>query len=125
MEETEQPWLPNEIDETFDPLSYADMSPSPETPIVVTPHGGAGEVGRSCYQDDTQHGRYLVDCGLNQGRDEKFPDFRGLPPQSVDAVFLTHAHVDHCGGLPVLENRNLLADDASIFVTPPRLRLRP
>lgn len=119
MEATDQPWLPDDTDETFDPLSYADTSPTPETPIVVTPRGGAREVGRSCYQVDTQHGRYLVDCGLNQGRGEKFPDFRGLAPQSVDAVFLTHAHVDHCGGLPVLENRNLLADDAPILATPP------
>jgi len=77
------------------------------------------EVGRSCYQVDTQHGRYLVDCGLKQGTGDKFPDFRGLQPQSIDAVFLTHAHVDHCGGLPVLENRNLLADDAPIVATPP------
>lgn len=119
MVNTDRPWLPDEIDETFDPLSYADASPSPETPIVVTPRGGAREVGRSCYQIDTQHGRYLVDCGLNQGQGEKFPDFRGLNPQSVDAVFLTHAHVDHCGGLPVLENRNLLAEDAAVLVTPP------
>jgi len=119
MEATDRPWLPDDIDETFDPLSYADVSPAPETPIVVTPRGGAREVGRSCYQIDTQHGRYLVDCGLNQGHGEKFPDFRGLAPQSVDAVFLTHAHVDHCGGLPVLENRNLLADDAPILATPP------
>lgn len=115
----DQPWLPDDIDETFDPLSYAEVSPSPDTPLVVTPRGGAREVGRSCYQVDTQHGRYLVDCGLRQGSGDKFPDLRGLEPQSIDAVFLTHAHVDHCGGLPVLENRNLLADDAPVVATPP------
>lgn len=119
MSHDDQPWLPDEFDESFDPLTFADVSPGPETPLVVTPRGGAREVGRSCYQVDTQHGRYLVDCGLNQGQGEKFPDFRGLEPTSVDAVFLTHAHVDHCGGLPVLENRNLLADDAPVLATPP------
>lgn len=35
--------------------------------MVVTPRGGDREVGRSCYQVDTEHGTYLVDCGLNQG----------------------------------------------------------
>jgi predicted metal-dependent RNase len=119
MPNTTHPWLPDDTDETFDPLTHANVTPSPETPLVVTPRGGDREVGRSCYQVDTQHGRYLVDCGLNQSGSEKFPDFRGLDPQSIDAVFLTHAHVDHCGGLPVLENRNLLADEAPIIATPP------
>lgn len=119
MPNTTHPWLPDPVEETFDPLAYAEVTPAAETPLIVTPRGGDREVGRSCYQVDTQHGRYLVDCGLNQGTGEKFPDFRGLDPQSVDAVFLTHAHVDHCGGLPVLENRNLLADDAPIITTPP------
>lgn len=119
MPNTTAPWLPDNPDESFDPLAYAELTPSAETPLLVTPRGGDREVGRSCYQVDTQHGRYLVDCGLNQGTGDKFPDFRGLHPQSVDAVFLTHAHVDHCGGLPVLENRNLLADDAPILTTPP------
>jgi len=77
---TTHPWLPEDADETFDPLDYADVTPSRHTPLVVTPRGGDREVGRSCYQVDTQHGRYLVDCGLNQGTGEKFPDFRGLQP---------------------------------------------
>ncbi|TKX72387.1 MBL fold metallo-hydrolase [Halorubrum sp. GN11GM_10-3_MGM] len=119
MSDVPPPWLPEDIDETFDPLEHADIEPSPETPLIVTPRGGDREVGRSCYQVDTQHGRYLVDCGLSQGTSDKFPDLRGLQPQSIDAVFLTHAHVDHCGGLPVLENRNLLADNAPVVTTPP------
>ena len=50
-------------------------------------------------------GRVLVDCGLFQGRKklrlqnwEPFP----VPVESIDAVLLTHAHVDHCGYLPRL-----------------------
>ncbi|HET7323425.1 MAG TPA: MBL fold metallo-hydrolase [Halococcus sp.] len=106
---TERPWLPVEIDT--------------ETPIAVTPRGGAREVGRSCYQVDTQFSTVLVDCGLNQGSGDSFPDFRGLQPGSVGAVFLTHAHIDHSGGLPVLEARGLLADDAPIIATPPTIAI--
>lgn len=121
--DTEHPWLPADIDETFDPLAHADVAPEPDTPLVITPRGGAREVGRSCLQVDTEQGRYLVDCGLNQGTGDKFPDLRGIDPGSIDAVFLTHAHIDHCGGLPVLEARGLFADDASIIATPPTASL--
>jgi predicted metal-dependent RNase len=94
-----------------------------ETPVVVHPRGGAREVGRSCYQVETPAGTYLVDCGLNQGGGGQFPDFRGLDPHAIDAVFLTHAHIDHTGGLPVLEHQNLLADDAPIISTQPTAAL--
>jgi predicted metal-dependent RNase len=120
---TERPWLPADIDETFDPLAHADVEIDAETPIAVTPRGGAREVGRSCYQVDTEFSTVLVDCGLNQGTGDSFPDFRGLEPGSVGAVFLTHAHIDHSGGLPVLEARGLLADDAPIIATPPTIEI--
>ncbi|WP_330632110.1 MBL fold metallo-hydrolase [Halocatena halophila] len=119
----DHPWLPNSLDDSFDPLAHADVQPSPETPLIVTPRGGAREVGRSCIQIDTQHGRYLVDCGLNQGAGEQFPALYGIEPKSIDAVFLTHAHIDHSGGLPVLTARGLLADDAPIIATPPTVSL--
>lgn len=48
--------------------------------------------------------RILIDCGLFQERDFKnrnWEDFP-VPPESIDAVFLTHAHLDHCGFLPKL-----------------------
>jgi metallo-beta-lactamase family protein len=54
---------------------------------------------------DTPDGRVLVDCGLFQGRKElrqaNWADFP-VPPESIDAVVLTHAHIDHCGYLPRL-----------------------
>jgi metallo-beta-lactamase family protein len=67
--------------------------------------GGAGTVTGSKTLLDTEHGRLLVDCGLFQGRKElrkqnwsEFP----VPPSSIDAVLLTHAHIDHCGYVPRL-----------------------
>jgi len=119
----ENPWLPSETDESFDPINHFGAEIDDKTPMIVTPRGGGREVGRSCYQVTTRSGNYLVDCGLNQGSGGQFPDFRGLDLDSIDAVFLTHAHIDHCGGLPVLENRGLLDDDAPIITTPPTAQI--
>ncbi len=88
-----------------------------QTPVVVSPLGGAGEVGRSCYQVETDEHTFLVDCGINQGRGGQFPDLRGLDAGQVDAVFLTHAHIDHCGALPKLEREGRLARGAPIVCT--------
>jgi metallo-beta-lactamase family protein len=49
--------------------------------------------------------RVLLDCGLYRGRrDDKHPRDNGFPfdPASLDAVILSHAHIDHCGNLPNL-----------------------
>ncbi len=72
--------------------------------MKVTPIGAAGEVTGSCFLLETRAGTFLVDCGMFQGggpleaRNEQFP----FSPRDVDAAFLTHAHLDHCGRLPVL-----------------------
>jgi metallo-beta-lactamase family protein len=48
--------------------------------------------------------RVLVDCGIHQERQHRERDFEPfpVPPDSIDAVLLTHAHLDHCGYLPKL-----------------------
>lgn len=85
----------------------------------IIPRGGVEEVGRSCYQVQAGDCDYLVDCGLKQSYTAEFPTFQGIKPGQVDAVFITHAHIDHIGGLPVAEQRGLLADDAPIIMTRP------
>lgn len=117
------PWVPVGPSDEYNPLDDHDSHPSEETPMVVVPRGGTRSIGRSCYQVETRHSTFLVDCGLNQSAGGQFPDFRGLEPGQIDAVFLTHAHIDHCGGLPVLEARGLLDGDAPIFATPPTTQL--
>lgn len=79
----------------------------PDTAPVLTFLGAAGTVTGSRFLIDTARARVLVDCGLFQGLKalrlrnwEPFP----VPPASVDAVALTHAHVDHVGYLPRLRN---------------------
>lgn len=82
------------------------MTPSSRPGVpALTFVGGAGTVTGSKTLLDTPHGRVLVDCGLFQGRKQlrqqnwdEFP----VDPASIDAVVLTHAHIDHCGYLPRL-----------------------
>ncbi len=69
--------------------------------------GGAGTVTGSKTLVETPGGRVLVDCGLFQGEKRyRLQNWDPLPvdPASIDAVLLTHAHLDHCGYLPRLAN---------------------
>ena len=72
--------------------------------IKLTFLGGAQNVTGSQFLVEANNARFLIDCGLYQER-----EFRGrnwepflIPPDSIDAVLLTHAHLDHCGLLPKL-----------------------
>ncbi len=67
--------------------------------------GGAQTVTGSKTLLETAEGRVLVDCGLFQGRKKlRLQNWAAFPvsPDSIDAVVLTHAHIDHCGYLPRL-----------------------
>ena len=70
--------------------------------MKLTFYGAAHEVTGSCHCIEVGNTRLLVDCGLQQGRDEK--DNQQLPfaAASIDAVLVTHAHIDHSGRLPLL-----------------------
>lgn len=71
----------------------------------VTPYGAACEVTGSCYLVETDQSRLLVDCGLYQGP-ERLTKLNLIPKKilssPLDAVVLTHGHLDHCGRLPLL-----------------------
>ena len=66
--------------------------------------GGAYNVTGSRYLLEANNIRLLVDCGLYQERKLKYRNWEPftIPPSSLDAVLLTHAHIDHCGLLPKL-----------------------
>ena len=71
-------------------------------------HGAAGEVTGSCHEVEAAGHRVLLDCGLIQGgrADEaRNRDDFGFDPGAIDAVVLSHAHIDHCGRLPLLVKR--------------------
>jgi len=67
--------------------------------------GATGTVTGSRYLLKTERKQYLIDCGLFQGLKElrrRNWDAFPIPPQTIDAVILTHAHIDHTGYLPCL-----------------------
>lgn len=69
--------------------------------------GAAGEVTGSCTKLTIEQTTLLIDCGLFQGtklaEDKNFDPFP-FNSHDIDAVILTHAHLDHCGRLPKLVN---------------------
>ncbi len=72
--------------------------------MEITCYGAARCVTGSCFLLDNGK-KYLIDCGLFQGGKEMERRNRepwGFHPGEVSALFLTHAHIDHCGRLPKL-----------------------
>ncbi len=73
--------------------------------MQISFHGATREVTGSCYFLSTANARILIDCGMFQGgafceaKNTKPFDF---DPKTIDAVFVTHAHLDHTGRLPRL-----------------------
>jgi metallo-beta-lactamase family protein len=86
--------------------------------MKITFCGAAGEVTGSKHLVDTGGKRLLFDCGMHQGR-RKDADAknRNLPfdAASVDAVVLSHAHIDHSGNLPTLVKNGF---NGPIYATP-------
>ncbi|HMF32526.1 MAG TPA: beta-CASP ribonuclease aCPSF1 [Candidatus Lokiarchaeia archaeon] len=76
-----------------------------DTKIKVTALGGFREVGRSCLLVQSNESAVLLDCGLNIGnQSDPFPlfDLPSFDIDQLDAVIVTHAHLDHSGMVPYL-----------------------
>ena len=86
-------------------------------------HGAARGVTGSCHLVECAGVRVLVDCGLYQGGreiEEENADEFGFDPRSVDYLLLTHAHLDHCGRIPLLVARGFRGE---IITTAPSREL--
>jgi len=75
--------------------------------VRLTTLGACQEVGRSAFLLQTRESSVLLDCGINPGSSrpfEAFPRFDNpaFELESLDAVIISHAHLDHCGLLPFL-----------------------
>src|SRR5262245_8329592 len=86
---------------------------------AITFWGAARAVSGSMHLIEAEGRRVLLDCGLTQGRRDTarqrnlhFP----FHPKQVDAVVLSHAHVDHCGNLPSLVRQGFAGP---VYCTPP------
>ena len=86
--------------------------------MKLTFHGAARSVTGSRHLLEAAGRRVLLDCGLVQGRrEEAFQRNRnfGFDPKSLDAVVLSHAHIDHSGAIPALVKAGF---SGPIFATP-------
>ena len=71
-------------------------------------HGADRGVTGSCHLIKSAGHHVLIDCGLYQGSrelDEENGEPFGFDPSTIDQLLLTHAHLDHCGRLPLLVKR--------------------
>lgn len=86
----------------------------------VSFHGAARTVTGSCHLLEANGRRILIDCGLFQGsrelHEENDSDF-GFDPAQIDIVCLTHAHLDHCGRLPLLSKRGFRGEVVATSAT--------
>lgn len=87
--------------------------------VRVTALGGFRQVGRSCSLLNTQDSKIMIDCGVDVSSESTTPYLNlpeVLPFETLDAVVLTHAHLDHSGLVPLLYKYGF---DGPVYCTPP------
>ncbi|HEX2170724.1 MAG TPA: beta-CASP ribonuclease aCPSF1 [Nitrososphaera sp.] len=91
--------------EVGDKIFRSKLTPQAEASILTL--GGFAEVGRSCMLLETRESKIILDCGLNMSAKDSLAaiprfDIAGVSMEDIDAVVLSHAHLDHTGFLPAL-----------------------
>jgi hypothetical protein len=88
--------------------------------VRLTALGGFREVGRSCTLISTPASRVFVDCGVSVGSENRITPYLNIPEATplngIDAVVITHAHLDHSGLVPLLFKYGY---EGPVYVTPP------
>lgn len=88
--------------------------------MKVTFYGATGTVTGSKYLVETNDSKLLIDCGLFQGyKNLRQRNWKPFPfdPKSIDAVLLTHAHLDHSGMIPLLYKEGFRGPVYSTYAT--------
>jgi len=78
---------------------YREITVKPNDWVRMTALGGFREVGRSCILLETNHTRVLLECGVNVSiQHDPYPylDSLHFPLNELNAVIISHAHMDHC-----------------------------
>ncbi|XP_063933275.1 integrator complex subunit 11-like isoform X2 [Zophobas morio] len=99
--------------------------------IKVVPLGAGQDVGRSCVLVTLNGKNIMFDCGMHMGYsdDRRFPDFNYISKtkskinQHLDAVIITHFHLDHCGALPFFTE--MIGYEGPIYMTQPTKAIAP
>jgi KH/beta-lactamase-domain protein len=91
--------------EVGDKIFRSKLARQAEASILAL--GGFAEVGRSCMLLETRESKIILDCGLNMSAKDSLTaiprfDIAGVSMEDIDAVVLSHAHLDHTGFLPAL-----------------------
>lgn len=87
--------------------------------LRLTPYGGAGKVTGSNFLIEGEQRKILIDCGIEQGADVAVKEVYGpfpYDPRTIDALVITHAHLDHVGRIPKLAKEGFRG---KIYMTPP------
>jgi metallo-beta-lactamase family protein len=91
--------------------------------MKITLYGAAGDVTGTAYYLKTKQAAILIDCGMFQGGKDSELRNKKAPPvdyKRLDAIILTHAHLDHCGRLPLAIKEGY---DGPVYATPATMEL--
>ncbi|VAW68121.1 Metallo-beta-lactamase family protein, RNA-specific [hydrothermal vent metagenome] len=94
--------------------------------MKISFHGADQGVTGSCHLIECAGKRILIDCGLYQGGRELVEENAepfGFEPESIDYLLLTHAHLDHCGRIPLLVKRGFKGEVITTAATVELARL--
>ncbi len=88
--------------------------------MQVTFFGAASEIGRSCIMLESNKTRILLDSGVKIGSSEEYPMIPESDLKSIDAILISHAHLDHSAYLPHIFSKGFRG---SVYATKPTLEL--
>lgn len=80
--------------------------------------GGASDIGAFCIFVEIDSANFIIDGGIKLEGSNPLPDLSMLNDKQVDAILLTHAHIDHSGALPILSES---FPSVPIYATPPTI----